>query len=122
MWLWLASKHPKNCGSLYYNYKGFLSIILLALVDSDNKFIWADIGMNCSASDGQVFVDSELRDAIDDSVIGFPEPDSPSDDQDTQYFIIGGDAFPLRTWMMKPFGCHPELVMLHEELDVQRSL
>ncbi len=55
---------------------------------------------------------TELSEAINDGMIGFPEPDPlPSDDQDTPYFIIGDDGFPLHTWMMKPFGCHnlPEL-------------
>ncbi len=30
---------PKNGGLLYYNYKGFHSIVLLGLVDADYKFI-----------------------------------------------------------------------------------
>ncbi len=100
----VAIRRPHNCDSLYYNYKGFLSIILLALVDDDYKVIWADIVVHGSPFDAQVFADSELRDAIDDGVIGFPDHDPLScDDEDTSYFIIGDDAFPLQTWKMKPF-------------------
>ena len=40
----VAVNCPANSGSLYYNYKGFYSVILMALVDSDYKFIWADMG------------------------------------------------------------------------------
>ena len=57
----IAMKAPKNSGSLYYNYKGLFSIILLALVDADYKFLWVDVGANGSASDAQLFNSSNHR-------------------------------------------------------------
>ena len=46
-----------------------------------------------------------MREAIESGKIGFPAADPlPNDNRDTHYFIIGDDAFPLRTWMMKPFS------------------
>ncbi len=50
---------------MYYNYKGFHSIILLGQVDADYKFIWADVGSNGAASDAQIFADFELKKAIE---------------------------------------------------------
>uniref|UniRef100_A0A1X7TMW9 DDE Tnp4 domain-containing protein n=1 Tax=Amphimedon queenslandica TaxID=400682 RepID=A0A1X7TMW9_AMPQE len=44
-----------NSGSWYYNYKQRFSIVLLAVVDADDKFLYVDIGCNERASDGGVF-------------------------------------------------------------------
>ena len=101
----IAIKCPKGGGSMYFNYKKFHSIVLMALVDADYRFIWLDIGANGCASDAQIFQTSELRECIENGTIGFPQADSlPNDDQLTSYFIIGDDAFPLREWMLKPFS------------------
>jgi hypothetical protein len=35
---------PGNSGSLYYNYKHFFDVVLLALVDANYKFLYLDIG------------------------------------------------------------------------------
>lgn len=51
----IVIKCPKNGESLYFSHKGFHSIILMALVDANYKFIWVDVGANGSASDATVF-------------------------------------------------------------------
>ncbi|KAJ8933855.1 hypothetical protein NQ318_004686 [Aromia moschata] len=46
---------PPHSGATYYNYKGFYSIALMALVNADYKFIWLDVGQQGRISDGAVF-------------------------------------------------------------------
>ena len=80
----IACKCPAKSGSLYYNYKGFYSIVLLALVDSDYKFIWADIGSEGSASDAEIYNNSQLKQLTEDGALGLPPPDPlPNDNQVT---------------------------------------
>ena len=55
----IACKCPPKSGSQYFNYEGFYSVVLMALVDADYKFVWADIGATGSASDAQIYNSSE---------------------------------------------------------------
>ena len=104
---------PKKSGSLYHNYKGFCSIVLLAFVDGNLRFRWIDVGANGSCSDTQIFNDSELNECIQDGTVGFPEPDPlPGDTEDMPYFLLGDDIFGLKSWMMKPI---PGKVLSREE-------
>lgn len=101
----VACRCPPKTGSMYYNYKGFYSVVLMALVDADYKFIWADVGGTGSASDAQIYNDSELRECAEDGTLGFPDPEHiPNDYQDVPYYFIGDDAFALRPTMMKPYS------------------
>ena len=86
----ITCKCPPRSGSTYYNYKKYYSIVLLALVDSDYKFIWADIGGRGAASDAQVWNDSDLKAATEDGDLNLPDPEPlPNDTQDVPYFYIG---------------------------------
>ena len=102
----VACKAPPKSGSEYYNYKGFFSVILLACVSADYKFLWADVSGNGASSDAQMFNCSDLREGLEqDNIRGWPRPDPlPNDTQDVPYFIVGDDAFSLRTFLMKPYS------------------
>ena len=110
----VACKAPRNSGSEFYNYKGFYSVILFAMVDADYKFTYIDISGNGSSSDAQIYNESDLHRGLDQNRIhAFPQPDPlPNDNQDVPYFIIGDDAFSLRTYPMKPYSTRN---LTHEE-------
>uniref|UniRef100_A0A0P4W889 DDE Tnp4 domain-containing protein n=1 Tax=Scylla olivacea TaxID=85551 RepID=A0A0P4W889_SCYOL len=99
----VAIRRPLNSGTMYFNYKGFYFIILMALVDADNKFIWEDVCGAGPASNAQIYNTSELKECVEDGTLGFPDPVPLSNNnQDVPYFFIGDDAFALRETMMKP--------------------
>jgi DDE superfamily endonuclease len=98
-------RKPRKSGSLYYNYKGFFSIVLLGLVDAEYKFLWVNVGSPGSYSDCGVFNRSQLEPGLRQGTLAFPRPSPlPNDDRDIPYFLVGDDAFPLRTYMMKPYS------------------
>ena len=101
----VAVRCPPNTGSLYHNYKGFFSVVLLALVDATYRFLWCDIGGLGTMSDSQIFNESELKQCLEDDTINFPAPAPlPHDDRNLPFFLLGDDAFALRTYMMKPYS------------------
>ena len=102
----VACKAPANSGSEYYNYKGFFSVILLAMVTSDYKFLWSDVSGNGASSDAHIFNSSVLKEALEKGdILGWPKPEPlPYDDQNVPYFLVGDDAFAFRTYMMKPYS------------------
>ena len=110
----IAIIHPKNSGSEFYNYKGFFSIVLLALVDHDYKFLFADVGCQGRISDGGVYRHSFLHQAIEKNQLGLPGP-RPLPKSNDPVFIdqphesmpmvfLGDDAFPLGIHCLKPFS------------------
>ena len=99
----VAIRCPPKSGSVYYNYKQFFSIVLMALVDANYKFIYIQVGATGAGSDGGVFRDTELRELVEEDKLSIPPPEEmPGGTQKIPYFFVGDEAFPLRTWLMKP--------------------
>ena len=100
----MALCYPPSAGSLYYNYKGFHSVISLALVDAEYKFLFTDVGANGNCSDSTIFKECDLFDALQTGNLKLPEPKPlPKYNEPLPYYTVGDDAFGLRTWLMKPY-------------------
>lgn len=104
-------KAPRKSGSLYFNYKGTFSTVLLALVDANYKFIAVDVGAYGRNSDGGIFSNSNLGKSISRNALQFPvEEPLPAAHHlgPVPYVIVGDEAFPLQNNLMRPFpgrGC-----------------
>ncbi|XP_064122533.1 uncharacterized protein LOC135226753 [Macrobrachium nipponense] len=95
---------PINTGSEYYNYKGFFSIVLLAVVDSDYNFLMVDVGGYGSQNDAGVFRHSQFVRALFKGDLKLPECKPVEENgPPLPHVIVGDEAFPLTTFPMRPF-------------------
>ncbi|XP_018566077.1 protein ALP1-like [Anoplophora glabripennis] len=95
---------PRSAGSAYYNYKQQHSIVLLAVVDADYKFLYVDCGTNDRISDGGVFQRSTLSAAISNNRLNFPaERPLPGRTMNVPFVLVADAAFPLSRNILKPF-------------------
>lgn len=115
----ISIRCPSNSGSLYYNYKQFYSIVLLAVCDAKMKVIYAHYGSFGSEGDAGIFGKCDFGKKLNNgfflnrkfSIIWFldelnlpmPKPLRGTDLMCPFYFV-GDGAFPLGQHIMKPFG------------------
>ena len=57
-------KCPANGGCINYISKGFNSLVLMAFVNSNDKFLYVNIGAEGCGSDGGAFCDTNLFKSI----------------------------------------------------------
>lgn len=63
---------PANSGSGCFNYKKYFSIVLMAWVDADYKFVYIDIGANGAASDASIFLNSNMGKRLQQNQLNIP--------------------------------------------------
>ncbi|KAL8565422.1 hypothetical protein ACOMHN_029115 [Nucella lapillus] len=102
----VVMRAPDNTGSLYFNYKGSFSTVLMALVDANLKFIYIDVGSYGRNSDGGIFAHSSIGKAMATNALKFP-PDARLPYADNlgplPYVVVADEAFPLSKHILRPF-------------------
>lgn len=97
---------PPHSGSMYFNYKDYHSVVLMAVVDSRYRFIFVDVGSHGKECDSSVFKKSTLWQSIETNTQQLPKErclpgtESPK----VPYFFVGDEAFGLHTNLLRPFG------------------
>ncbi|XP_022835118.1 protein ALP1-like isoform X1 [Spodoptera litura] len=96
---------PQDSGSLYYNYKHYFSIVLLAICDVNYKFTFIDVGSYGKASDSTIYKESKLFKKLEDQSLNLPAPKAISSSSGpVNYCFVGDEAFGLAEHMLRPYS------------------
>lgn len=100
----ISIESPKKSGSLYYNYKGFFSIVLLAICDAKYCFTFVDIGQYGSGNDSGVLKQSKISKGFENDQFNIPTASKITGlDEKLPYYLVGDEIFPLKVWLQRPF-------------------
>ncbi|KAB0790238.1 hypothetical protein PPYR_15427, partial [Photinus pyralis] len=83
---------PRKSGALYYNYKGFNSIVLMALVDSNYEFVFVDVGKTGRWSNGGVVEQTDFHRKL---VSKLHLPSNDETVKNLNYVFLGDEVFAL---------------------------
>ncbi|XP_040275603.1 uncharacterized protein LOC120990767 [Bufo bufo] len=120
-------KKPPNSGSRFYNYKQFFSVVLLALADTNYRFIIVDIGAYGSLADARIFRASRMGRWLQSNQLDLPQPGPlpGSSGPPAPYVIVGDEGFALSPNLMRPFprrGLNEERRTFNYRLSRARSV
>lgn len=100
-------RKPQDSGSLFFNYKGFFSIVLLGVVDANYCFISVDIGSYGSCSDSYAFKNSNFGQRLEMNQLKLPKnAQLPGDrfGQEMPFVLVGDEAFALSKHVLRPYA------------------
>ena len=87
----------------YRNFKEFYSIVQLLLVDAHYQIIWSACGAAGNTHDSTYFQSTRLYQNICEGNV-IPASVKKINDKLVPPVILGDGAYPLRTWLHKPYG------------------
>ncbi|KAM4677598.1 uncharacterized protein O3C94_009686 [Discoglossus pictus] len=110
----VAIRAPNECTGRYFNTKGWHSVVLQAVVDSNLCFWDLNIGCPGNLSDSQVLLTSELYEWAREGTL-FPNTTKDVDGVSVPIHILGPRSYPLLPWLMTPLTEHTNPG--HEEMN-----
>ena len=85
----------------YHNFKNFYSIVLMGMIDAIYRFIWASCGFPGNSHDSIILQSTKLWEELTQGEI-LPKI-AQNGGVNVPPLILGDSAFPLQTWLMKPY-------------------
>lgn len=92
---------PPKFPTDYHNRKGWHSIVVQAIVDGKGSFWDLCVGSPGSTHDARILRRSAFHTLATSGL--FPGKIKRVGDQDIGYYILGDSAYPLQSWLLKPF-------------------
>ncbi|XP_063780073.1 sorting nexin-16 isoform X1 [Pseudophryne corroboree] len=93
---------PTNSGLDYFNYKGYFSIVLMAVVNTNYEFIFMDVGKNARCSDGGSLKNMRFYDSLTTNSIHLPPVEQTKNG--LGFMFVADEAFALHEHIMKPYA------------------
>ena len=99
-------RKPASFGSLWYNYKGLFSMVLLGICDAQYCSSYVDVGEYGINNDSRVLKNSRMGRKCGANKMNIPSPAKipESDDLELPDFLLGDEIFPLSNWLMRPYS------------------
>lgn len=87
---------------MYRNYKNFYSVVLIAIVNSNYKFIYIDVGKQGRLSDGGEMEATSFFHKLNNGTLNLPENEEY--DEGLNFVFVADEAFSLHEHILKPYS------------------
>ncbi|KAJ8669206.1 hypothetical protein QAD02_000465 [Eretmocerus hayati] len=103
MHVWII--RPPHGGSLFHNFEGFNSIVLMTLSDADRRITWYTLGDYGHLSDSSVYAVSSLKGKLDNNELVLPAArELPNSHVVVPIVTLTDEIFPLGPHTLKPYS------------------
>ena len=75
----------------------------MGMIGPEYEFLFADVGINGRNSDGGIWSQCGLKDALESNSLNLPRSTTLPGRNKKVHVCAGDDAFPLSSYMMKPY-------------------
>jgi len=97
--------NPIYSGTMFFNYKKYFSIVLMAVVDAEYSFISIDVGSYGKESDSTIFKNCPFGKKLYAGLLNLPAPVvlPNTDNFPEPLVVIGDEAFGLHKNLLRPY-------------------
>ncbi|KAM5180620.1 uncharacterized protein ACMZJ9_001121 [Mantella aurantiaca] len=97
---------PPTSGSIFFNYKKYFSLVLMAVTDANYHFVAIDVGSYGSAADSTVFQSSVFNQRLTQGQLDIPEPRPlPGTTEPLIPMVfVADEAFGISNNLMRPYS------------------